>query len=273
MKTMKLFLLWLACGAMLTSCISGKKYREVISERDAWQSKYSHMNNELTNLHAQYANLMVEKGKVVALSTDELNRKEAEISEKENLIREREAKINELTKDMKAQRDAISNLKQEVCSALKCFTPAELTVEVREGKLYVSISDKLLFPSGSDVVNARGKDAIAMLAAVLANSDLEIMVEGHTDNVPITTYKYQDNWDLSVHRATSVTRILTQSGIPATRVIATGRGEYHPLASNATEEGKQLNRRTEIVLAPKLDKLWNLTEEDDNMSNARPVAR
>jgi len=107
-----------------------------------------------------------------------------------------------------------------------------------------------------------------MLAAVLANSDLEIMVEGHTDPVPISTERNKDNWDLSAHRATSVTRIMTENGIPAERIIASGRGQFHPLASNETTTGRQLNRRTEIVLAPKLDKLWKLTEQEEIPSSA-----
>jgi chemotaxis protein MotB len=112
-------------------------------------------------------------------------------------------------------------------------------------------------------VNKRGKEAIGMLAAVLRNSDLEVMVEGHTDPVPINTSRNPDNWDLSVHRATSVTRIFTENGIPAQRIIASGRGPFHPVAENETSEGRQMNRRTEIVLAPKLDKLWKLTEQEE----------
>ena len=101
-----------------------------------------------------------------------------------------------------------------------------------------------------------------MLAAVLKNSDLEIMVEGHTDDVPINTSRNKDNWDLSAHRATSATRIMIDNGVAPQRLLATGRSEYHPLAENSTSEGRQTNRRTEIVLAPKLDKLWKLTEQD-----------
>jgi chemotaxis protein MotB len=188
---------------------------------------------------------------------------EQDLNSRDRMLADEQKKMKDMKALVDEERDAIRKLKQDVCSALKCFTPDELKIEVRNGKLYVSMSDKLLFPSGSDVVNQRGKEAIAMLADVLKNSDLEIMVEGHTDPVPIHSERNRDNWDLSVHRATSVTRIFTENGIPAERIIASGRGQYHPLADNETAEGRQENRRTEIVLAPKLDKLWKLTEQED----------
>lgn len=101
-----------------------------------------------------------------------------------------------------------------------------------------------------------------MLADLLASSDLEIMIEGHTDSIPIRTVRYEDNWALSVDRATTVARIMIENGVNNDRVIASGRGSTQPIASNETENGRQLNRRTEIVLAPKLDKLWKLAEEE-----------
>lgn len=191
------------------------------------------------------------------------------MSEKEKLLAEKENTLSELKEMITRERNAIQNLKKEVCDALKCYTPDELTIEVRDGKLYVSMSDKLLFPSGSDVVNPRGKEAVIMLADVLANSSMEIMVEGHTDNVPISNGRNRDNWDLSAHRATSVSRIMIENGIKPERIISSGRGEFHPVAGNETAEGKQKNRRTEIVLAPKLDKLWKLTENDNMSSSAK----
>src|SRR5205085_9037730 len=109
------------------------------------------------------------------------------------------------------------------------------TVEIRDGKVYVSLADQLLFPSGSDKVNAKGAEAIKKLAEVLAkNNDnsITVYIEGHTDTIPINTAKFTDNWDLSVHRATSIIRILTENGLAPQQIIASGRGEYFPVASN-----------------------------------------
>ncbi len=252
MKTLKKIYLFLLCLGLFASCVSSRKYKEAVSARDDYYSRYAALNES-------YNKLQDEKKSLEASASG----KQKQLSEKEAALKAEEEKMREMKSLVDAQRNAIRNLKQQVCNALKCFTPDELTVDVRDGKLYVSMSDKLLFPSGSDIVNSRGKEAISMLAAVLANSDLEIMVEGHTDNVPIHNSHNKDNWDLSVHRATSVSRILIDNGISSQRIIPGGRGEFHPVASNESTEGRQLNRRTEIVLAPKLDKLWKLTEAED----------
>ncbi len=144
--------------------------------------------------------------------------------------------------------------------ALLGFNADELSVEIKNGKVYVSMSDRLLFKSGSAAVEDKGKQAIKLLADVLnSNPDIEILVEGHTDNVPIRTAVFRDNWDLSVVRATSIVRVLTEDHkIAPTRVTASGRGEYFPRASNDNQEGRALNRRTEIILSPKLDEIMQL---------------
>jgi len=258
MKTQKLVLAIFLSFLFLGSCVSSKKYKEALSSQAKSEEQYG-------ALYEDYQHLAKEKDKLLAAS----NENGKELKMEEQALNERESKIRDLENMINTERNAIANLKQEVCSALKCFTPDELTIEVREGKLYVSMSDKLLFPSGSETVNARGKQAISMLATVLANSDLEVMVEGHTDVVPISNARNKDNWDLSVHRATTITRIMLENGIKPQRIIASGRAEFHPLANNATAEGRQANRRTEIVLAPKLDKLWDLTKEDNNASTRR----
>jgi chemotaxis protein MotB len=122
------------------------------------------------------------------------------------------------------------------------------------------MSDKLLFKSGSAAVEAKGKEAIKLLAGVLnKNQDIDILIEGHTDNVPIKTAVYRDNWDLSVARATSIVRILTDEyKITPTRLTASGKGEFWPRATNETAEGRASNRRTEIILSPKLDEIMQL---------------
>jgi len=140
------------------------------------------------------------------------------------------------------------------------FQTDELSVEIKNGKVYVSMSDKLLFKSGSAAIETKGKEAIKMLADVLSkNQDIDILIEGHTDNVPIRTAVYRDNWDLSVARATSIVRILTDEyKITPTRLTASGKGEFSPRALNDTPEGRASNRRTEIILSPKLDEIMEL---------------
>ncbi|NJO68508.1 MAG: OmpA family protein [Bacteroidetes bacterium] len=136
----------------------------------------------------------------------------------------------------------------------------ELYVFTRDGKVYVSLKEKLLFPSGSNVLNAKGKDALKALVTVLVNTrDITVMVEGHTDDVPIKTAKFEDNWDLSTSRATTILRIMTNEyGFDSNLITASGKGKYHPVKSNATPEGNAANRRTEIILTPDLKELYSL---------------
>lgn len=246
---------------LTTACVSTKKYEVAMNERVVAEQKNQALNQELSAAMAQNKALTREKKELEA-DLKESNEQLAYLKQED---REREEEFLELQSIVSDQRDALQSLHNEVCSALKCFTPSELEIDVREGKLYVSLSDKLLFKSGSDQVNDRGQEAIQMLADVLSRSELEIMVEGHTDSIPIHTAKFEDNWDLSVHRATSVTRIFIANGIDPKRIIPAGRGATMPIASNTQDKNLQLNRRTEIVLAPKLNKLWELAEGNDDI--------
>jgi chemotaxis protein MotB len=160
-----------------------------------------------------------------------------------------------------ARQDSITKSLNDVLrNALLGFKSDELSVEIKNGKVYVSLSDKLLFKSGSAAIEEKGKEALKLLADVLQkNPDINILIEGHTDNVPIKTAIYKDNWDLSVGRATTIVRILTDDyKVLPTRVTASGKGEFSPKASNETAEGKAKNRRTEIILTPKLDEIMQL---------------
>jgi chemotaxis protein MotB len=137
-----------------------------------------------------------------------------------------------------------------------------LTVSIKNGKVYVSLQESLLFPSGSAVVNPKGKEALGTLAAVLnQNPDINVLIEGHTDSIPMKG-KYMDNWELSVERSTAIVRILTDTyQVEPTRVTASGRSKYEPVDANATAEGRARNRRTEIILEPKLNELMRLIQE------------
>lgn len=201
-----------------------------------------------------------QKSEELRIKSLELKRKSEELTEKENLLLEREKSLYQLKKDI-AYRDSITNkLNNTLRNALLGFKSDELSVEIKNGKVYVSMSDKLLFKSGSAAVEEKGLAAIKLLADVLSkNQDIDILVEGHTDNLPIKTPLYKDNWDLSVARSISIVRMLTNEyKITPTRLTASGRGEFAPKANNATSEGRASNRRTEIILSPKLDEIMKL---------------
>ena len=177
----------------------------------------------------------------------------------------RNAKLTEL-EDILERKDAATRaLKDAVSRALTGFEGKGLTVETKNGKVYVSMDEKLLFRSGSYDVDARGKQALVELAKVLEmNSDVNIMIEGHTDDVPYRSGDViKDNWDLSVLRATSVMKILLSSGnIKPERMTASGRGEFQPVDTAKTPEARSRNRRTEIILTPKLDELLRILDSN-----------
>ncbi|HLF63371.1 MAG TPA: OmpA family protein [Saprospiraceae bacterium] len=184
-----------------------------------------------------------------------LNLLKEELEVKEEAIAEREESITELNKQLDLQRRSLQFLKAGLNDALRGFSASDLTVVEKDGKIYVSMSQNLLFASGSNKLDQKGKDALAKLATVLtANPDIQILVEGHTD----TDGTPEFNWDLSVTRATAVVKELTSHGLEPTRVTAAGRAFYVPVDSNDSEQGKARNRRTEIILAPKYDKLYKL---------------
>ena len=178
-------------------------------------------------------------------------------------LQDRERTIAELQRMIALQNQKVKDLLSSVKDALLGFSSDELTVREEGGKVYVAMSDKLLFESGKAIVNEQGRAALGKLAGVLnRQTDIDVYIEGHTDNVPIKTAVFQDNWDLSVIRATSVVRILTETyGVNPLQIQPCGRGEYKPVDVNTTPEGKARNRRTEIIMAPRLDKLFKMLEE------------
>lgn len=187
----------------------------------------------------------------------------ADLTNKMGELQEREKTIAELQRMIDTQKQKTKQLLSSVKDALLGFSSDELTVREEDGKVYVAMSDKLLFESGKAVVNAQGKEALGKLAEVLnKQTDIDVYIEGHTDNVPIKTAVFKDNWDLSVIRATSVVRILTETyNVNPLQILPCGRGEFKPVDVNTTPEGKARNRRTEIIMAPRLDKLFKMLEE------------
>ncbi len=220
-------------------------------------TKLTSANNELQE---KYKNLVNENMSQTDKLSKALFAKSEELNAQEKLLSERERSLSEMRQIIARQDSITRNLNNILRNALLGFNSDELSVEIKNGKVYVSLSDKLLFQSGSSAVESKGREALKLLGGVLdKNPDIDILVEGHTDNVPIKTSTYKDNWDLSVARATSIVRILTTDyKIAPTRLTASGKGEYFPKASNDTGDGRAKNRRTEIILSPKLDELLQL---------------
>ena len=233
----------------------GKRLKSVVNERDklcvdlaAKVKENDGLKKNLTDLNDQFNNLTTKNNDLqkkyeslinMSLSqTDKLSKaltaKSEELDAKEKLLMEREKTLYEMNKVIARQDSITKSLNNILRNALLGFNSDELSVEIKNGKVYVSMSDKLLFKSGSSAVESKGKEALKLLGGVLdKNVDIDILVEGHTDNVPIKTSVYKDNWDLSVARATSIVRILsTDYKIAPTRMTASGKGEYFPKADN-----------------------------------------
>jgi chemotaxis protein MotB len=247
---------------MLCANLSSK-----VKENAELSDKYKELTDQNNNLGTRYKDLQDKYNTLINESlsqTDKLSKaltaKSGDLDAKEKLLSERERTLEEMKKIIEKQDSITRNLNNILRNALLGFNSDELSVEIKNGKVYVSMSDKLLFKSGSSAVEDKGKDALKLLAGVLdKNADIDILIEGHTDNVPIKTSVYKDNWDLSVARATSIVRILTNDyKIVPTRLTASGKGEFFPKADNETTEGRAKNRRTEIILSPKLDELMKL---------------
>ena len=279
------------CGAPIPAkqpVTWGKRLKEVVSERDKLCSnlatkekenaglknniaeltgnlnvltdQYNNLTTRNNDLQEKYKNLTNESLSQTDRLSKALTEKSAELNDKEKLLSERESALDEMRKVIARQDSITRRLNTILRNALLGFNSDELSVEIKNGKVYVSMSDKLLFRSGSSGVEEKGKEALKLLGEVLdKNIDIDILVEGHTDNVPIKTSIYKDNWDLSVARATSIVRILSNDyKIAPTRMTASGKGEYFPKSDNETAEGRSKNRRTEIILSPKLDELMEL---------------
>lgn len=240
------------------------KYNVLETEHETLKVKHSELKKEYTDLGERYSAMMSDNFQRGYYYEEQLKNRESKLAQKEKELADRERRIAELERVI-ARQDSISRrLNQLLRDALLGFQADELSIEIKNGKVYVSMSDKLMFKSGSAEVEAKGKEALTILARVLnANPDFQIDIEGHTDNVPITNSpNYKDNWDLSVARATTMVRLLTNTHkVSPLRVTASGRGEYDPKSSNATAEGRAQNRRTEIILSPKLEDLMKLIEK------------
>ncbi|GAB4412701.1 MAG: hypothetical protein OHK0039_18920 [Bacteroidia bacterium] len=173
--------------------------------------------------------------------------------------------IQTLSASIKENNQKIAALQSAIKEAFQTYNPDDITVQEKNGKLYITMSNSILFDSGRDKLTKASSQVIATLAGVLNNNpDLKIMVEGHTDNEPVRVHKatYGDNWGLSVARSLAVVREMEKNGVNPARLFASGKGETEPVASNDTEEGRTKNRRTEFIVVPKIDGLYRMVKED-----------
>lgn len=205
-------------------------------------------------------NNLKEREKMVQKQEAELTTLRTELEIKQNALKQREQRVKELEMVIASKDSATNALRNQIANALTGFTGNGLTVEIKDGKVYVSMEEQLLFASGSIEVDPKGKAALLQLSKALNKMpDINILVEGHTDDVPMNGVTIKDNWDLSVLRATSIVKILATDGkLGPERIIASGRGPYFPVAKANTAEARKKNRRTEIILSPKLDELYQL---------------
>lgn len=240
------------------------KFNQQIDQNQQVVATTSYENLTLQQQLAQKQATLDDRERKLAQTEYELRDKQRSLTMMEydytatkGTLNQKDQRIQELESALAAQKLRLDNLKQNIDQVLTGFSSDDLSVTQKNGKLYLSMSQNLLFTSGSEDIDWRGKQALQKVAEALRNNtDFEIMVEGHTD----TDGTAARNWDLSVLRATSIVKELTKNGVEAERITAAGRGFYAPVAPNNTVQGKALNRRSEIILAPKLDDLYQIIQ-------------
>ena len=256
-----------------------------------WQEEVSRLSRKNSLLTNDYSDLQEAQQALMKGSEEEIKRLMAELQVAQKDLQKRESDLNKISADLTArkndldrmqqeleqrnarqvylekvlqeQQSVVGSLRKKVADALLGFENEGLNVSQKNGKVYVSLEEKLLFKSGSTVVDPKGVSALKKLSGVLEqNPEIDVMIEGHTDDVPVKTGSaYKDNWDLSVLRATSIVRILLEgSSVNPQRLTTAGRSQYQPVDPVKTAEARQKNRRTEIILSPKLEELYKLIE-------------
>ena len=259
--------LTLILSLTLTSCGPGKKLVSSRAKVDQLQKDSVNTHDQLNecntlvkNLNNDKTSLLNDKASLQNENMSAANDLKVLSTQSKMTIAEQARRLKSLQDMIQSQKDLMNNLKNSIADALMNYKSDELSVYTKDGNVYVSLQEKLLFKSGSDVVDPKGKEALRFLAQVLnSTKDITVMIEGHTDNVPIKTKLIEDNWDLSTARATSIVRILTKDyGFDPSRITASGRSQYHPVKSNDTLEARASNRRTEIILSPNMKELYNL---------------
>ena len=277
--------LLLLLAGVACACVSNKKFNSMKAEalrldgelnsantriddltrrNDTLTAKNLRLVSDSTRLYMSYTALQERYQKLLADGSAETARMLKELETSQMALNERSRRVNELEAMLRSREEAINAIRRKVTDALTGFDGKGLSISIKNGNVYVSMDDKLLFRSGSFEIDPNGARAVHDLATVLAqNPDINVMVEGHTDDVPYRPNgQLRDNLALSAKRATTVVRLLLENkGIAPSRIIAAGRGESLPVASGKTSEARAKNRRTEIILTPKLDELMQLMQE------------
>lgn len=265
-KTFQFFaFLSLIFALSFTSCVSGKKFKASQARVDKLQRDSTYAYTQLTDCNTSVRDLKAEKASLLnknASLSDENASVSSDLkslsSQSKMTIADQAKRLKNLQDIIQSQKDVMLKLKNTISAALMNYKADELSVYIKDGNVYVSLQEKLLFKSGSDVVDPKGKEALKSLVQVLGSTqDITVVIEGHTDNVPIKTKLFKDNWDLSTSRASSILRIMTADyGFDSNRITASGKGQFHPVQTNETTEGRAGNRRTEIILSPDLKELY-----------------
>ena len=278
---MKKFLILVACSSLfLTSCVSNKehvaleakqkttqdllntatvKLNDCLSDRSGLSAENNALKNQVTSLNASNGDLINQIGDFTDLTIKGASNLEKSLES----MKQKDVTINKL-RDAITRRDSVNlALVQSLKGVLGDMNDTDIEINVEKGVVFVSISDKLLFKSGSINVSGKAKEVLGKIAMVVNNKpDFEFLVEGHTDSKTISTDCIKDNWDLSVLRATTVVRILQDDfGVSPARMTAGGRSQYAPKSANETAEGRAKNRRTRIVILPKLDQFYTMIED------------
>ena len=280
MKFKALFIGAALIGMMSTSCVTNKKYSELQGKYDELQSSYNSTREELINCNADTRNLQ-QQLQAAQQSNGELKQGMAELKNALDKSMDANAQgsvniaklvdeINASNKYIKQLVDAKSKsdslniaLTNKLTRSLSTDELKEVDVKVLKGVVYISLADNMLFKTGSYEINDRAMETLSKIAKIIKDyKDYDVLVEGNTDNVPISRPNIRNNWDLSDLRASSVVQVLQNDfGIDPKRMTAAGRGEYNPIASNDSELGRQRNRRTEIIITPKLDQFLDLIDQ------------
>lgn len=285
--------LLIAFPVLLISCVSTKKFKAAQAEYDQLQVKYVQSQNDIKNCEDIRAELIRQKNSLEGDNAG-LNKRISDLNKQIDFLKENNTTVLNQLKDLSvvsatqaesikkslenigSKDDYIQTLQSSIArkdslnmalvmnlkGAIGNLNDEDINIKVDKGVVYIDISDKLLFKSGKYEITPQAKTVLGKVATVLKNQpDVEFMVEGHTDNVPISNNVLEDNWDLSVKRATEVVRVLQkQYGLDPSKMVAAGRGEYSPLMDNSTSQNRTANRRTRIVILPQLDQFFKLLE-------------
>jgi chemotaxis protein MotB len=272
MKNQNIYFSFILITASLftAGCISNGKYAasqqalqsarndsaQLANKVTSLENSVSQMKTQIGSLNAQVSDLAFKAGQ---FSTDAAD-KASQLSQSKEQLAAEQARLIQLQALMDQQKKSIEDIRKKMSEALVGFTSKELTVSIKNGKVYVSLQENLLFPSGSASVNPNGIQALGKLAAVLnVNTDITVNIEGHTDSIPIRSNLYPDNWALSTARAVSIVRVLIKNyQVDPVRLTASGQSQYDPVESNSTPQGRAQNRRTDIILSPNLNELYKL---------------